>query len=210
MRIADLEKAFLRYATYPDVDEWPAEQVSLPDLEPARSALQDYMVHVETLLPTLPEDPGNDELMPKLRLIARLVRQADLTRPAELMELFAEFGESGKTKVVQKNWPGKKAQALAEQNRWDEFITNTAAPLVSLWRQLRYPVILRVLDGAVQTYNRLREEAGGLNYQDLLLLAAACCATSRRFAATSAAGSLICWSTSSRTPTQCKPRSCCC
>ncbi len=32
--------------------------------------------------------------------------------------------------------------------------------------------MLRVLNGAVATYDRLRREAGGLNYQDLLLLAA--------------------------------------
>ena len=128
LRIGDLEQAFLRFATYPDVDEWPGEQSSLPDLSAAREALRDYMTHIESLLLTLPEDSGNDKLMPKLRLITRLFRQTDVTRPAELMELLAEFGEPGKMTVVQKNWPGKKAQALQELEQWEEFVANTAAP----------------------------------------------------------------------------------
>ncbi|MFV1967416.1 MAG: UvrD-helicase domain-containing protein, partial [Pirellulaceae bacterium] len=172
LQVGDLETAFLNYATYPDVDEWPSEEVQLPNLEPARDALRTYITHIKGLLPSLPDDSKRDKLMPALRRVARLCRQANLTRPAELMEVLAEFGEPGKMTVVQKMWPGKKTQALAEKDRWEAFTANTAAPLVSLWRQLRYPVILRVLHGAVSAYDRLREEAGGLNYQDLLLLAA--------------------------------------
>ena len=69
-------------------------------------------------------------------------------------------------------WPGGKAQAIAELDRWNLFSENHAARLVSLWRQARYAVIMRVLAGAVVVYDRLRSDAGGLNYQDLLLLAA--------------------------------------
>jgi len=36
-----------------------------------------------------------------------------------------------------------------------------------------YPVVLRVLAEAVKVYDRLRRDAGGMNYQDLLLDAAA-------------------------------------
>lgn len=170
--IGALEEAFLLYATFPDVDDWPAQQVTLPDLGPARAALLAYAADIETLLPTLPEDPGNDKLMPKLEMMARRTRQADLDQPAELMEVLAAFADSGATKPVQKNWPGGKAQALAEEQRWQDFVARIATPLVATWRQLRYPIVLRVLNGAVATYDRLRREAGGLNYQDLLLLAA--------------------------------------
>lgn len=160
--VGELDSAFRSYATYPDVDEWPCEEVGLPDLEPARKELRSYAAHMESLIPTLPDDAGNDTLIPKHRRVARLVRQADLHRPAELMEVLAEFGNA---RIVQKMWPGKKAQALAEKERWDHFKENIAEPLTNLWLEARYPVVLRVLAEAVKVYDRLRRDAGGMNYQ---------------------------------------------
>ncbi|MFH1924617.1 MAG: UvrD-helicase domain-containing protein [Planctomycetota bacterium] len=170
LQVADLGEAFGTYATYPDVDEWPAADVELPDLGPVQAGLRDYVAHMETVIPPLPDDPGNDKLIPKYKRIVRVARQADLDRPAELMEVLAEFG---KANVVQKMWPGGKKQALSEKALWDQFTDNTAQPLVELWHQKRYPVILRALGNAVKVYDQLRRDAGGLNYQDLLLLAAA-------------------------------------
>lgn len=170
LQLAELAPAFHSYATYPDVDEWPSDTVSLPDLRPACEELRSYVAHMESLIPTLPEDPGNDKLIPKYRRIARMARQANLDRPAEIMEILGEFGNAG---VVQKIWPGKRAQALAERDRWEDFVETTAKPLVELWLQARYPVVLRVLADAAAVYDRLRQDAGGMNYQDLLLQAAA-------------------------------------
>jgi len=170
LQLGELEPAFHSYATYPDVDEWPSDTVNLPDLRSARDELRGYVAHMESLIPTLPDDPGNDKLIPKYRRIARMARQADLDRPAELMEILGEFGSAG---VVRKIWPGKRAQALAEKDRWERFTETTAQPLVELWLQVRYPVVLRVLADAAEVYDRLRQDAGGMNYQDLLLQAAA-------------------------------------
>jgi ATP-dependent helicase/nuclease subunit A len=170
LQVADLAEAFLSFADFPDVARWPAAEVEMPDLAPARSALESYASDLRQLLPELPDDPGNDTLMPKCRRLVRMVRQADLSRPAELLEILAEFGN---VKVVQKNWPGGKKQALAEQERWQTFTADVAQPLVQRWRERRYPVALRVLQGAMVEYERGRREAGGLNYQDLLLRAAA-------------------------------------
>ncbi len=170
LQVGDLVPAFASYATYPDVDEWPSDEVELPDLGPARDALRNYTAHMESLIPTLPDDPGRDKLMPKYRRVARMARQADLDLPAELMEVLREFGNAT---VVQKNWPGKREQALAEKDRWDRFTETTAQPLVDLWLQARYPVALRALESAVDVYDRLRQDAAGMNYQDLLLKAAA-------------------------------------
>ena len=36
--------------------------------------------------------------------------------------------------VVQRNWPGGRQQALAELERWNEFVRSTAEPLVQAWR----------------------------------------------------------------------------
>jgi ATP-dependent helicase/nuclease subunit A len=170
LSLGDLGPAFQEFADYPDVARWPAAEVELPDLATARAALETYAVALAALVPELPDDPGNDTLIPKCRRVVRRVRQADLSRPAELVDLLAEFGS---VKVVQRNWPGGKAQAVAEQARWQQFAAEVAQPLVARWREKRYPVVLRVLQAAMADYERLRREAGGLNYQDLLLRAAA-------------------------------------
>jgi|LSQX01.3.fsa_nt_gb ATP-dependent helicase/nuclease subunit A len=170
LRIVDLESAFHTYANYPDVDRWPSDEVALPDLGTASVEVRRYVEHMQGLIQTLPDNPGNDTLIPKYRRIARMARQIDLDRPAELMEILAEFGGA---RIVQRNWPGKREQALAELDRWDDFTATTAQPLVELWLQKRYPCVVRVLANAMRVYDRLRADAGGLNYQDLLLQAAA-------------------------------------
>jgi ATP-dependent helicase/nuclease subunit A len=169
LEIGSLGGCFVRFATYPDVEQWPAPAAELPPLAPVVEALRRYAAEIESLLPTLPDDSGNDKLMPKYRRLVRMLRQANLDRLAELLEILAEFTP---VTVVQKLWPGKKAQALAELQRWDDFAAKYAMPLVEAWRHKRYPVVLRVLQGAVAEYDRLRRESGGLNYQDLLLTAA--------------------------------------
>ena len=52
------------------------------------------------------------------------------------------------------------------------FVAEVAQPLVRTWREHRYEPILRAIMPARQQYDRLRQEAGGLNYQDLLMKAA--------------------------------------
>ena len=120
IEIRGLGPTFRKFCDYPDVDEWPAEKVPLPDLAPARKKLEQYIRHIRGLLETLPSDPGNDKLMPKYRLISQVARYTDLGTVVGLMAVLERFGEPGKTTVVQKNWPGGKAQALAELARWDE------------------------------------------------------------------------------------------
>ena len=50
--------------------------------------------------------------------------------------------------------------------------SEVAQPLIKTWREHRYEPILRAIMPARQQYDRLRREAGGLNYQDLLMKAA--------------------------------------
>ncbi|MDP7017591.1 MAG: UvrD-helicase domain-containing protein, partial [Pirellulaceae bacterium] len=165
---AELGPAFIQFAEYPDVDDWPSDAPSLPDLEPARVQLIEYIDHMRSL--ELPADPGNDELMPKYKLLGRISRQVDLDQPAQLMELLEYF--EGSFKIVQKNWPGAKEQALAEKARWLEFADNVAKPLLLTWRQIRYEAVIRILRPAREVYDRLRRERNGLNFQDLLMRSA--------------------------------------
>jgi ATP-dependent helicase/nuclease subunit A len=165
---AELGPAFLRYAEYSDVDDWPAVPVPLPDLEPCIEALKDYAAHMQAL--SLPADYGNDKLIPKYELISRMVQQLDLNQPAELMEVLEQFGRAS---VVQRNWLGKKAQALAELDRWNHFAQQYAQPLLLAWRQHRYEPVMRAIRPARDVYDRLRRERNGLNFQDLLQKSAA-------------------------------------
>ncbi len=171
LSIDQLQKTFLRFADYPDVEEWPAPPISLPALQPAITALQTYVQHMESLASILPEDPGHDELIPKYRLIPRMVRhrQTDLHKPARLMEIFEHFTP---VKIVLRNWPEGSQQAKAEHERWNTFTQNIVQPLVTRWQEYRYAPILQVLKSAQQVYDRLRRNAGVLNYQDLLIRAA--------------------------------------
>ena len=73
---------------------------------------------------------------------------------------------------MQKQWPGGKAQAEAEKARWRAFGQNYATPYVQALRRVRYRVVLNALRPAVRIYDRLRRDAGWLNFQDLLLAAA--------------------------------------
>lgn len=170
LEIGSLEDAFTkRFANYPDVDEWPAPVLDLPDLGPVRQSLEELVRHMEDVIPSLPERAGNDLLMPKFRLITLMWRQLQPDHVPDFMDILAEFTAG---KVVQKNWPGGKQQALEELERWDAFRTNFAEPLVRLWREKRYEPILRALQPAKDLYDGMRKAAAVLNYQDLLMTAA--------------------------------------
>jgi len=166
---AELGPAFLRYAEYSDVGDWPAQPVPLPDLKPCIQALSTYIAHMQSL--PLPSNHGNDKLMPKYDLIGRMAKRFDLNQPAQLMELLEQF--EGSASVVQKMWPGKKAQALAELERWNDFVQQFAEPMLLAWREHRYEPVIRAIRPARDVYDRLRRERNGLNFQDLLLLSVA-------------------------------------
>ncbi len=177
VEIGDLRTAFERLALYPDVQEWPAAAVPLPDPEPVITALRRYTEHLRSIEPSLPPDPGNDALIPKVRFVLRAMRQADFDRPRDLLAVLAPFvsatrDETADPKVIQKQWPGGKAQAEAEKAKWTAFGENYATPYVQALRRARYRLILDLVRPAILVYDHLRRDLGVLNFQDLLLAAA--------------------------------------
>ena len=175
--LAQLKPAFERIAGYPDVDDWPAETVALPDPGPTVTALRSFVDHIKTLEPTLPRDYGNDKLIPMYRRLRRAVRHADLAHPAELLAVLEAFVKAGSDEpaepaVVQKQWPQGKAQAQAEQEKWVRFGQNYAVPYVQALRRCRYALVMKAIRPALEIYDAMRRDAGFLNFQDLLLLAA--------------------------------------
>ncbi|MBY0524625.1 MAG: UvrD-helicase domain-containing protein [Gemmataceae bacterium] len=171
LEVGLLSEAFIRFAGYPDVQEWPVPDVELPDLASVVVALRAYAQHMQALLPNFPAETGTDALIPRYRLVPRLVRQADLTQPAAVLEVLERFAEQDK--IVNRSWPGGAAQARAELQRWNQFVAEHAAPRLEAWRALRYRVVLRVLHEARAVYDRLRRDRECLNFADLLLCAAA-------------------------------------
>ncbi len=172
MEVGQLGATFEEIAGYPDVDEWPAPEAAAPDPAPVAHALMAYIDRIEALLTTLPDDPGNDKLMPQYRRLVRAARQADLTRLGELFDLLQPFLTKKPPDVIQKNWPGGKDQAKNEQAAWDQFAQSHAIPFARSLCMVRYTVAINAVLPALETYNRIRRHAGVLNFQDLLLTAA--------------------------------------
>jgi len=170
LEIEDLRQAFKAYANYPDVAEWPAADVELGDLGPVVGEVREYVQHMDSLVPTFPDERGGDKLMDKYEFIVRQARQLDLQRPADLMNLLESFDRGDR--ATQKEWPEGNRQGKQEQDRWKDFRDSHVGPWLRRWREKRYATVLKVLEQARLRYDRLRHSSGGLNYQDLLMRAA--------------------------------------
>jgi ATP-dependent helicase/nuclease subunit A len=164
---AELGPAFLRFAEFADIEDWPAETVPLPDLS---SCIPELIAYAERMRDTpLPADFGSDRLMPKYDLIGRMARRLDVTRPAAVMEVLEHFHEFDRRSVVQRNWPGGKDRAIEELECWNQFVYQHADPILVAWREHRYEPVMRAIRPALDVYGRLRSERGSLNFQDLLI-----------------------------------------
>ncbi len=167
LALADLRSAFEKFANYPDVEDWPAPAVPAPSLEPSVAALRQYAEHMRN---NLPAREASDDLAGLFRRVLRMMRSHDLNRHADVAEIFEQFKPD--RECVHKSWPGGKEQALREHECWNRFCVEVAGPFLAAWRAHRYPTVLRVLQRARELYDRQRETAHGLNFQDLLLRAA--------------------------------------
>jgi ATP-dependent helicase/nuclease subunit A len=177
LAVEDLKGAFVRFADFPDVDEWPApdEAADEPDLSEARTALEEYVAHMRRLGPDLPLRWGNDSLIPRFKRLPRIISHyEDLGPPSQLMKVLALFDRTGK--VVQKEWMQERRfsreDARQEEALWQAFREEVVRPALRDWYEYRYSTILRVLCRAREIYDRLRTQAGQLSFQDLLIKAA--------------------------------------
>jgi len=176
MSLFDLKSAFMDYVDFPDVEEWPLpEERDLEGLcEHDREKLETYLRHMEELQTRLPDNEGNDKLIPLIRRLPRVASHHELERPEELMRVLQEFDRN--VKIVQKVWERgsglNKEYAKEEQQSWDRFREEVAAPALRAWREARYRAAMRALASAGEEYLRLRAERGCLSFQDLLINAA--------------------------------------
>ncbi|MBU4194792.1 MAG: UvrD-helicase domain-containing protein, partial [Actinobacteria bacterium] len=179
MHLGDLEGAFIRFAEYPDVDEWPLGEVEadLPGVSEALREMEEYVAHMRALAPLLPDDTGNDTLIDEYRRLPRVLAHCtpeQLQQPARFMEVLSRFNRG--VTLVQKVWTRDEAftreEAKAERARWEGFRESVARPLVDAWLEKRYELALRVMFAAREVYDEARRERGVLNFQDLLMKAA--------------------------------------
>jgi len=177
LALEDLENTFLRFADFPDVDEWPVPDDGRdePDLTKAQNDFQRYVAHMRRFARDLPAQWGTDSLIPQFKRLPRVISHyGDLRPPSQLIEVLALFDRQGK--ATQKEWMREgrftRDDAKQEEDRWGRFRAEVVQPALRAWYEYRYPTVLRILFRAREIYDRLRGERGQLNFQDLLIKAA--------------------------------------
>jgi ATP-dependent helicase/nuclease subunit A len=177
LRVQDLEETFVRFSNYPDVSDWPSPE-GKPDfslLDPVREQIFEYVAHMRSLASRLPQQWGNDNLIPKYRRAPRILSHyGSLEWPADVIAVLENFDADAKITLTSWTQDGlfTKDEAKTEQARWKEFRSNVVEPALKRWREWRYGPILRVMIRAQSVYDEMRHSRGQLNYTDLLMRAA--------------------------------------
>ena len=183
LRLGDLSRLFIeRFATYGDVEFWPAADTPPPDTASLLGELESFVERIEAEAFPPTADRGTDELMNALEHFARMFRRGDHTSVTAVMDLAQELDRS--PKITQGSWPGtgstdaevkasRKAAALGWQATWEGLRERVVLPALWQWRAHRYPTVIEALRTALGVYDRLRAARGVLSFQDLLCKAAA-------------------------------------
>ncbi|HID24120.1 MAG TPA: hypothetical protein EYP14_17200, partial [Planctomycetaceae bacterium] len=170
-----LEGPFIRFADYPDVDCWPAPDFSdAPALPQVRAALRQFIQTIQQWPAELLEDPGTDKLLQPAAQLLRRYRAADLADPCDLHELL-ELVQRKKLEnndLRVKRWKAAGASSEAALAAWNDFKTAVAEPALKAWWARRYKLVVALFQEVQGHYDRLREQLGVMNFQDLLMRAA--------------------------------------
>lgn len=188
LRLGDFSRLFLeRFATYGDVDTWPAPQTPPPDAATVIAALEPFVIRSENEAFPSPADRGTDDLMNSLEHFARMFRRCDTSSIVAVMELVQDLDREPRATLSA--WPAvgatdKEAKAARKalkegwEEAWREVRETIAQPALWQWRAHRYPLAIATLQAALAVYDRLRAARGVLSFQDLLCKAAALVARS--------------------------------
>jgi len=173
LELSDVRNAFKRYVDFPDVQEWPVQPVDPLDLDEVREFLRTvaaHAKHIEGLVSSSHKD--QDELMRRYARITRMMQQEDLDSPLNMVKILKELRKKKSPAIEPAKWPGGKDQAKEELAGWQEN-RESAEGFLHHWSKLSYPVLLKTLEPVRFDYERAKDRAGRLNYQDLLVKAAA-------------------------------------
>ena len=172
----DLADAFVTYADFPDVDEWPVPPPgrAIPDLEVAKSTIRDYAKRMRASEP-LPYDPqprsGARRLVEEYRRLPWLVERSNLDDLGALVDVLGQFDKDPpnmSTGVQKSGWRDFYKEEQAEWRRVQEVVH----PVLQAVMEIRYREAMRALAGARAVYDEMRARRGRLNFQDLLMKAA--------------------------------------
>ena len=170
IQLEDLGASFYMLCDYEDVEEWPTDQVFMPELEPVIAELERMVSHIEQLLEKIPNQIRKDDLLTVYERVALTFRQASNIRSThQLMDVLSQFKfKKGRTGL----WSSEIGNLKEEQERLRDFTERVAEPLLEKWREHRYAPIMRVLLSARECYRATKLKLCKLNFQDLLLYSA--------------------------------------
>ena len=170
---ADLHHAFERAKIFHDVD-FTSPVVSMPDVAACMAQLAALLDRALGAMPAAMHADGPDKLMllaQRLRFHRSTSDWNDAVTSCALLETLTP----GQMAITQKRWSSDKAGKDAARLLSDDFVrflADTASPLIRQWREYRYPIVMRVLSGAVAGFAARRHASGTLGFDDLLLLCA--------------------------------------
>ncbi len=176
--LEDLEDTFMRFADFPDVEEWPVPDAGEGRAGPDRCAQESFSDTWRTCGDSGPTCPPSLEPTPSSPISSACRGSSPITetsaRQVRLVEVLTLFDKNGK--VTQKEWKQEgrfsRDDARQEGARWEQFREEVVRPALCAWREYCYPTVLAVLFRARGIYDGLRAERGLLNFQDLLMRAA--------------------------------------
>ncbi|MDR1533889.1 MAG: UvrD-helicase domain-containing protein [Planctomycetota bacterium] len=172
-------RGFEVFADYPDIDEWLGWKAPVPS-PPAAELFREVENYLDGLAPQTcfqkllasDSDPGSDTLIPALRNLARRRRRFSARGGglAEALDLADPLPENPEMRLVRWLPFGFTKEEFAQAKVAYRLFYDRAPRLFNRARRGGiYAAVLPAFFQAREIYDRLRREAGRLNFQDLLL-----------------------------------------
>ncbi len=167
--------SFSKILEYIDVD-FSAELVATPSADKACNELEHLIASADTIMPSTEPSDGWDGLMGVIRTLKFRRRLHDWTDVATFCSDIQSISRSQmEKKLVLQRWTKVRADQAAVKELRDgflEWLDGSAADLLRLWSEHRYPTVLRFLQRAAVDFAKERHATAQLGFTDLLLLSA--------------------------------------
>jgi ATP-dependent helicase/nuclease subunit A len=170
VEIGDLQAAFLTFTKYPDVDEWPSEQKTVPNLSDYSHEIDTFTSHFENVRSHLPEEWVTDEFIKRIVLCTKDWNQVDNKNLSEVMKFLNDIQPISEDRKCRKRiWKNISFDLTTELNLWNRFAESVAQPATKTWKEYRYYPFLEIIKDASNFYEELKKRSARLNLQDLLM-----------------------------------------
>ncbi|MBD3108448.1 UvrD-helicase domain-containing protein [Bacillus sp. AGMB 02131] len=150
----------------PDVD-WIVHHSDKPLILSAYGEFIDLLKEAESYLPAAEPDGGYDTLQQLIIKVLKKAKHIDEKNDSKIIEIFEMANKTIKVKL--KNWPNKELGRHYE-DKVKDFINVTLKPLLQQWKEYCHPIIVDILKGGLEQYERLKKSRSLVNFQDLLIV----------------------------------------